>query len=164
MNRLSWLAVPGVAVAALLGGRWIVASQQAQARQFQFKTETEKAQLKLAEASTEQGRREYVPEVISMGVTLDKYRQGKLWDALQTGNAYGTIRVQDPKKYPWGSTDKLGTSGGCSGDSLENDAGYPVHANGHWRDGKLSRRRRERCDQFARSERGQHHFHHAAIG
>jgi hypothetical protein len=44
--------------------------------------------------------REYVLEVIGLGVSLDKHRQGKLWDALQKGHPFGTIREQDPEKYP----------------------------------------------------------------
>jgi hypothetical protein len=126
MTRLWWLGVPVVAVVVLFAGRWIVASQQAQARQLQFKVEAEKAQQRLAESRTEQGRREYVLEVISMGATLDKYRQGKLWDALQAGNAYTSIRETDPKKYPWGDIDKLQMMGGRGGDTLENGANYTV--------------------------------------
>jgi hypothetical protein len=126
MTRLWWLGVPVVLVAVLLGGRWIVATQQTQARQLQSKTEMENAQRVLAAGRAEQGRREYVLEVISMGVTLDKYRQGKLWDALQAGNAYTSIREKDPKKYPWGYIDKLQMMGGRGGDTLENGAGYTV--------------------------------------
>ena len=126
MSKLWWLGVPAVVVALIFGGRWAMASHQAQARQVQFKTETAKAQKILTEAHTEQGRREYVLEVISMGVTLDKYRQGKLWEALQTGNPYTTIRERDPKKYPWGYIDKLQMMGGRGGDTLENGAGYTV--------------------------------------
>jgi hypothetical protein len=37
MTRRWWLGAPMVAVAILFGGRWIAASQQAQARQLQFK-------------------------------------------------------------------------------------------------------------------------------
>lgn len=126
MTKLWWLGIPAVVVAVLFGGRWIVASHQAQARQAQFKAETVKAQRVLAEGRAEQGRREYVLEVISMGVTLDKYRQGKLWEVLQTGNGYASIREKDPKKYPWGDIDKLQMMGGRGGDTLENGAGYTV--------------------------------------
>ena len=73
-------------------------------------------------APSGQEKREYVLEVIGLGVTLDKYRQGKRWEALQNGNAYASIREQDKKKYPWSSLDKAGTSGGRAGDSLENGA------------------------------------------
>jgi hypothetical protein len=127
MKKLWWFGVPVMLVAVLFGGgRWVMASQQAQVRQAQFRLETEKAERVLAEGRAEQGRREYVLEVISMGVTLDKYRQGRLWDALQSGNAYTSIREKDPKKYPWGETDKLEMMGGRGGDTLENGAGYTV--------------------------------------
>ena len=126
MKRLWWCGVPVILVAVLCGGRWVMASQQAQARQAQFKLETAKAERILAEGRAGQGRREYVLEVISMGVTLDKYRQGKLWEALQAGNAYTSIRERDPNRYPWGAIDKLQMMGGRGGDALENGAGYTV--------------------------------------
>lgn len=45
-----------------------------------------------------QSPREYVLEVIGLGVSLDKYRQGRLWDTLQKGNPFTTIREMDPQK------------------------------------------------------------------
>jgi hypothetical protein len=71
-----------------------------------------------------QARRDYVLEIIGLGVTLDKYRQGKLWEALQQGSPYASIREQDKEKYPWSAQDKSGISGGRGGDSLENGARY----------------------------------------
>ena len=72
--------------------------------------------------------REYVLEVIGLGVTLDKFRQGKLWDALQKNSAHVSIREQDPKKYPWSGSDKDGIGGGRACDALENGANFtPVH-------------------------------------
>jgi hypothetical protein len=121
MTKVWWLGVPALVVTVLFGGRWNVANQQAQ-----FKSETVKAERVLAEGRTEQGRREYLLEVMSMGVTLDKYRQGKLWEALQAGNAYTSIRETDPKKYPWGYIDKLQMMGGRGGDTLENGAFHSV--------------------------------------
>jgi hypothetical protein len=126
MNKPWWLMVVLGLVVLVLGGRWVAAARQADARQTQSKVETEKAQQQLTASRTEKGRREYVLEVISLGVTLDKYRQGKLWDALQAGNSYTSLREQDPKKYQWAHNDKLGISGGRSGDTLENGAAYTV--------------------------------------
>lgn len=126
MNKLWWFGVPVMLVTLTFGGRWIMASQQAHARHARFMLETEKAERVLAEGRAEQGRRQYVLEVISLGVTLDKHRQGKLWDALQAGNAYKSIREKDPKKYPWGEIDKLQMMGGRSGSTLENGATYTV--------------------------------------
>ncbi|MYN11437.1 type VI lipase adapter Tla3 domain-containing protein [Pseudoduganella aquatica] len=76
-------------------------------------------------AAAEPGRKEYVLEVIGLGVTLDKYRQKAIWQALVDGNAYTTIREMDPKKYPWSGNDKDGLSGGHEGASLEN-AGFEI--------------------------------------
>ena len=71
---------------------------------------------------SEQSRREYVLEVIGLGVTLDKYRQGKLWEALQKGNAHASIREQDIQKYTWDEMERSGIAGGRGGDTLENGA------------------------------------------
>jgi hypothetical protein len=71
-----------------------------------------------------QQQREYVLEVIGLGVTLDKYRQGKLWEALQTAGPQASIRESDPMKYPWSEMDKAGVGGGRGGDSLENGVGF----------------------------------------
>ncbi|WFR81505.1 DUF2875 family protein [Janthinobacterium rivuli] len=106
------LLIPPLVAATLLGSRWLHSSKP---------MVVAKPQVQQMVPS-EQEKREYVLEVIGLGVTLDKYRQGKLWEALQKGNAYASIREQDKKKYPWSSLDKAGTSGGRAGDSLENGA------------------------------------------
>ena len=65
----------------------------------------------------------YVLEVIGLGVSLDKHRQGKLWDALQKGHPFATIREMDPNKYPYSSSDKLGYEGAADASALENGVG-----------------------------------------
>jgi hypothetical protein len=126
MTRIWWFGVPVIAVVLMFGIRWTVADHQAQERQKQLDIQTIKAQQQLAADRTEQGRREYVLEVIGLGVTLDKYRQGKLWEVLKNGGAYTTIRETDPKKYPWGDVEKLQMMGGRGGDALENAANFTV--------------------------------------
>ncbi|WP_193317014.1 DUF2875 family protein [Janthinobacterium sp. FT14W] len=112
-KHLQWfLLIPPIVAATLLGSRWLHSSKPAAVATPQVQQAV----------PSEQEKREYVLEVIGLGVTVDKYRQGKLWEALQKGNAYASIREQDPKKYPWSSLDKAGISGGRAGDSLENGA------------------------------------------
>lgn len=65
-------------------------------------------------------RKEYVLEVIGLGVTLDEYRQGALWTALAQGNPYTSLRDTDPKHYPWDSMDKMNQSGSRESASLDN--------------------------------------------
>jgi len=126
MKKRWWLLAVVLGVGVVLGGRWGLAARAAGIRQEQAAVAVSKARAQLAAARTEQGRREYVLEVINLGVTFDQYRQGKLWDALQSGSPFTSLREQDPRKYPWTMFDKRGLSGGRSGDTLENGAGYTV--------------------------------------
>ena len=119
-NRLMWWVAGPVAVVALLfGARWMVASNKAP-------TSLQQAQAAQTQQgrATDQSKREYVLEVIGLGVTLDKYRQGKLWEALQKGSPFVTIREQDKEKYAWSESERSGLSGGRGGDTLENGAQY----------------------------------------
>ena len=109
--------LPVAAVTLALGARWTMASKNVQGKQ---QTQGHTHQV----AVSDQAKREYVLEVIGLGVTLDKFRQGKLWEALQAGRPYTTIREQDKKKYEWSAQDKEGLGGGRGGDSLENGAQY----------------------------------------
>lgn len=96
-NRLLWWVAEPVAVVALLSGaRWMSASDKVQAKE-QHAQAAQTPQV----VATEQSKREYVLKVIGLGVTLDKYRQGKLWEVLQKGSPFVTIREQDKEQYPY---------------------------------------------------------------
>ncbi|RJG15728.1 type VI lipase adapter Tla3 domain-containing protein [Massilia cavernae] len=111
-----WVAGPAAMVGIFFGTHWMKASQHAQAAELHAQ-----AQQPL---ESDKARREYVLEVIGLGVTVDKYRQGKLWEALQSGSSQTTIREQDKQAYAWSALDKAGVGGGRGGDSLENGAQY----------------------------------------
>jgi hypothetical protein len=67
-------------------------------------------------------------EVMSLGVTYDKYRQGALWDAIRSGTAFSPLRQFDESKVPWSALDKEGQSGGRAIDALENaTAAVPMY-------------------------------------
>jgi len=113
--HLQWLLlIPPVVAASLLGSRWLQPHKS---------VPIAKPQAQLLPANTQNGK-EYVLEVIGLGVTFDKYRQGNLWDALQKGHSHASIREQDKEKYPWDAMERAGISGGRSGDTLENGAKY----------------------------------------
>ncbi|HEY5799330.1 MAG TPA: DUF2875 family protein [Burkholderiaceae bacterium] len=99
---------------ALLLGASLVAS--ARAGEFGVDSNAKEKVEKIVKPTT------YTLEVIGLGVTFDKYRQTALWDILQKGYPYSTIREQDPNKYPWTGTDKSGVGGGRACDALENGA------------------------------------------
>ncbi|MDC8756673.1 type VI lipase adapter Tla3 domain-containing protein [Janthinobacterium fluminis] len=114
-SRLKWCAIAFSTILAVTAGtRWAMALKNMEA----------KPQPAPQVAVSEQGKREYVLEIIGLGVTLDKYRQGKLWEALQKGSPHVTIREQDAKKYPWDAQERKGMGGGRGGDSLENGAQF----------------------------------------
>ena len=118
MLRLFWFL--SLVLVLIVGVLWIGAAAKNDTRR-------QISQKLSAEANTTAGKhaqREYVLEVIGLGVTLDKYRQGKLWDALQQGSPFTTIREQDPKKYPWTGTDKDGRGGTRAYDALENGINF----------------------------------------
>lgn len=120
MDRVRWFGVPLLAVVVLFGGKWVKDSSAASAREQAWQQKTQQLKDQEAAAGTERARREYVLEVLGLGVTYEKYRQGKLWEALQQGNPHTSIRERDPKKYEWADTDKIGVSGGRALDALEN--------------------------------------------
>ena len=118
----TWLGLPLLATCLALLAQWgwgALSDARAEARARQ-QSEVREAN---AEALAVAPDREYVLEIIGLGVSLDKHRQGKLWDALQQGHPFGTIREQDPEKYAWTGDDKLGEEGGASASALANGIG-----------------------------------------
>lgn len=120
MDRIRWFGVPLLAVVVLFGGKWLLASTQANAREREWQQTTQQLKAREVTAHAGKARREYVLEVLGLGVTYEKYRQGKLWDALQQGNPHTSIRERDSKKYEWSGNDKVGDSGSRALDALEN--------------------------------------------
>jgi hypothetical protein len=119
-----WVAGPVTVIALFAGARWAMATKNAQpAAQAQVQAQVQtQVQAQQPSVLTDQEKREYVLEVIGLGVTLDKYRQGALWDELQKGSPYTTIREQDKNKYPWSVDERDGLSGNRGGHTLENGA------------------------------------------
>ncbi|WEF31998.1 type VI lipase adapter Tla3 domain-containing protein [Pseudoduganella chitinolytica] len=122
MPVIRWFAVPLAAITLLFGASWIVASVKADARQRVWHEKNLQLKANEAASKSEKARREYVLEVIGLGVTVEKYRQGALWQVLQSGTPFTSIREQDPKKYEWSMLDKIGVSGSRACDALENGA------------------------------------------
>ncbi len=123
MGKLRWIGLPILIVGLVFGSSWVTANRNADAREKARKEMTEKIKPEQLSSNLQQANREYVLEVISLGVTVEKYRQQTLWKMLQAGTPYSTIREQDPKKYEWSGNDKGGVSGGRACDALENAIG-----------------------------------------
>lgn len=121
MKNLRWLGIPFVLIMLMLSGHYLMAAQQKLTNENRIKLAEEETQRQVI-ANDVKIRREYVLEVISLGITFDKHRQGKVWEALQKGGPYTTIREMDPKKFAWQATDKTGISGGRLLDAFENAA------------------------------------------
>jgi hypothetical protein len=115
IRSLWWTIALVIAIALIAGIRWVSAAMDVHS----IKAIPE---VKAQQTQSHQARREYVLEVIGMGVTLDKFRQGALWKVLTEGDAHTTIREQDKEKYPWSEMERSGITGGRAGDTLENGA------------------------------------------
>ena len=123
----TWLGVPVVGVLLVILGQWVWSSVSDARAEGRARQQDEVRQASAA-ALAKDAPREYVLEVIGLGVSLDKHRQGKLWDALQQGHPFGTIREQDPDKYSWSASEKLGDEGSASASALENGIrGLPLY-------------------------------------
>ncbi|MFC3377991.1 DUF2875 family protein [Rugamonas sp. CCM 8940] len=121
IHLLWFVFIPVAAVMLTAGTRWKNAVQHAEPQKAAI---IQNVPAGPSADEVEKARREYVLEVIAMGVTLDKYRQGKLWDALQQGSPYVTIREDDPNKYPWSANDKDGLGGKRVDDALRNSFAF----------------------------------------
>ena len=123
----TWLGLPLLAacLALLAQWGWSMASEARAEAQLKAQHDAQEAN---AATLTKVAPREYVLEVIGLGVSLDKHRQGKLWDALQKGHPFGTIREQDPEKHPWSENDKDGAEGSALASTLQNGIrGLPMY-------------------------------------
>ncbi|WP_219133110.1 DUF2875 family protein [Janthinobacterium sp. UMAB-60] len=122
MTIVRWIGIPLLVLFLVLFVRWISVSVQASERESASKKRSAQMQKKSVDDTT--ARDEYVLEVIGIGVTFDRYRQAKLWDALQKGSAFTSIREQDKSKYAWSALDKNGVSGGRAYDAMENGINF----------------------------------------
>ena len=113
----TWLGLPLLAACLALLAQWGWSMTSEARIEAQLKAQDDAQQANAANLA-KAAPREYVLEVIGLGVSLDKHRQGKLWDALQKGHPFATIREMDPNKYPYTSSDKLGVEGGASASAL----------------------------------------------
>ncbi len=59
-------------------------------------------------------------EVLSLGVTYDKFRQGNLWNAIRSGTAFAPLREFDESIEPWSKFEKMGRSKKRAADAFEN--------------------------------------------
>lgn len=123
MDRVRWFGVPLLVVLVLFGGNWALDRYAAHERErtWHQKTQQLKDQESLDKRS-QQSARGYTLEVLGLGITVEQYRQGKLWQILQHGGPHTSIREPDPEKYPWTDFDKMGQTGSRACDALENGA------------------------------------------
>ncbi|MDO8050060.1 DUF2875 family protein [Janthinobacterium sp. SUN211] len=122
MTVVRWIGIPLLVLFLVLFVRWVSVSAQANERESASKKKSAQVQKESVDGTT--SRDEYVLEVIGLGVTFDRYRQAKLWDALQEGSAFTSIREQDKSKYAWSALDKNGVSGGRAYDAMENGINF----------------------------------------
>jgi hypothetical protein len=83
-------------------------------------TGAKNASLSVSSSAIQPNSREYTLEIMGIGVTLDRFRQGALWRALIDGSPFTSIRDLNPKNYAWGGRDKMKNSDAHGGASTEN--------------------------------------------
>jgi hypothetical protein len=120
MRRILCFGLPLLAVLVIFGGSWVQNSLSEDAPSLSAQPPVQLLRGQEAVEDIEAVRREYALEVLGLGVTYEKYRQGKLWNALHQGGSGRSIREHDPKKYEWDKYDKIGDSGSRALDALEN--------------------------------------------
>lgn len=97
----------GLVVAAAMIGR---RARQAEHQTSQAARQATQSRHNEQQISDPQQRREFALEVLGLGATFDRLQHDALWQALQRGDAYTSIRNRDPKAYPWGAEQKLAVS------------------------------------------------------
>lgn len=122
MDVIRRFGVPLFAVVVLFGCKWLYDMHIASGREHEWEEKTRQLNEQTLAQATEKAQREYTLEVLGLGITVEQYRQGKLWKVLQEGGPHTTIRETDPEKYPWTDLDKMGQTGGRACDALENGA------------------------------------------
>ena len=122
MTVVRWIGIPLLVLFLVLFVKWVSVSAQENERESASKKRSAQVQKESVDGTT--SRDKYVLEVIGLGVTFDRYRQARLWDALQKGSAFTSIREQDKSKYAWSALDKNGVSGGRAYDAMENGINF----------------------------------------
>ena len=123
----TWVGVPLAGLLLVLLSQWGLTAFATSRGEAKAEARNSAAQHNAASLAG-QDPRHYVLEVIGLGVSLDKHRQGRLWDALRQGAPFTTIREQDPRKYPYTADDKMDIEGGADASALENGIrGLPMY-------------------------------------
>ncbi|WP_166642097.1 type VI lipase adapter Tla3 domain-containing protein [Paludibacterium purpuratum] len=106
-QRLAWwLLPPLLLVLTLFGGQWALASATlnvATARQQQqLALEAEQHALVAKGVADAKAQQQFTLEIRSLAVTVDRYRQMKLWQRLdEIDNPWQNILDRDPNSYQW---------------------------------------------------------------
>jgi hypothetical protein len=74
MNKVRWLGIPLLLVTTLFGGKWLVDAHAADSRAREWQLKTQQLEKLNSAATSEQVRREYVLEVLGLGITVEQYR------------------------------------------------------------------------------------------
>lgn len=114
LNRFAWwLLPPMLLIASLFTGQWVLASSRlnaAEALQQQQAEEEAAQKAQAAQAVTDaKAHQQFALEIRSVGVTVDRFRQMKLWQRIdEINNPWQNVLIQDPEAYPW-SWEERGT-------------------------------------------------------
>jgi protein-tyrosine-phosphatase len=94
------------------------AKTQAQQKAQQVEAERQKKETE-AQAKSVQERKQFTLEVLGLGLAVDKFRQTWVLEGVEKLPPEKTILPEDPKAYPWSSSEKDLLTDQRSGNSLE---------------------------------------------
>ncbi|MBA4709090.1 type VI lipase adapter Tla3 domain-containing protein [Aquitalea aquatica] len=107
LQRLAWWLLPPLLfIATLFTSQWALASSRLNAAEAQQQQQAEEEEAQKAQAAQAvadaKAQQQFALEIRSIGVTVDRFRQMKLWQRIdEVNNPWQNVLVQDPQAYPW---------------------------------------------------------------
>lgn len=122
-TRLVWWLSPPLFLAALIFlGQALFARAQAANLNAQMETlqHTLKQGAENATVEAEKAHTRFTLEVRGLGITVDRFRQGTIWQRIdKVNNQFQSILSQDPNNYEWGASTRSRYYGIREGDAFE---------------------------------------------
>ncbi len=126
LNRLAWwLLPPLIFIASLFTGQWALASSRLNVVETQQQQQAEEEAAQKAQAAQAvadaKAHQQFALEIRSVGVTVDRFRQMKLWQRIdEINNPWQNVLVQDAQAYAWSGEERSTINDQRGNKTLEN--------------------------------------------